>query len=278
MIRLGAPVFLSEINPELWISALQSIGCRAAYCPVDAGASKEEILAFAQAAARADILISEVGAWSNPLSPDPMESSAAVEHCQKQLALADEIGAVCCVNIAGSCGTRWDGPHEDNFSRFAFDRIVEVVRAVIDAVQPRRAFYTLESMPWIYPDSPDSYLDLIDAVDRDHFAVHLDPVNMICSPRRYFANSSFLKECFEKLGPYIKSCHAKDILLADRLTTHLDEVRPGLGRLDYRVFLREVDRLPGQVPLMLEHLQTQEEYFLSANYLRNMANEIGIKI
>ena len=58
-------------------------------------------------------------------------------------------------------------------------------------------------------------------------SVHLDPVNMICSPQRYFNNAAFLRECFAKLGPYIKSCHAKDILLRDTLTVHLDEMRPG---------------------------------------------------
>jgi hypothetical protein len=30
------------------------------------------------------------------------------------LALADEIGSLCCVNISGSRGSQWDGPHPDN--------------------------------------------------------------------------------------------------------------------------------------------------------------------
>jgi sugar phosphate isomerase/epimerase len=73
--------------------------------------------------------------------------------------------------------------------------------------------------------------------------VHLDPVNMISSPRRFYDNANFIRECFQKLGPHIKSCHAKDIALASRLTVHLDEVRPGLGNLDYSVFLSEANTL-----------------------------------
>jgi hypothetical protein len=36
----------------------------------------------------------------------------------------------------------------------------------IDAVKPRRTFYTLEAMPWIFSDTPDSYLELMRAIDR----------------------------------------------------------------------------------------------------------------
>lgn len=48
--------------------------------------------------------------------------------------------------------------------------------------------------------------------------------------------------------------------MSQRLTVHLEEVRPGLGVLDYATYLRELDRLPGEVPLMIEHLQTEEDY------------------
>ncbi|MBC8459270.1 MAG: hypothetical protein H8D67_14855 [Deltaproteobacteria bacterium] len=85
---------------------------------------------------------------------------------------------------------------------------------------------------------------LVKAIDRKEFGVHLDPVNIVCSPQRYFNNGALIRECFEKLGLYIKSCHAKDILLADELTVHMDEVRPGTGYLDYRTYLKELSQLP----------------------------------
>ena len=50
------------------------------------------------------------------------------------------------------------------------------------------------------------------------------------------------------------SCHAKDIVLHHQAALHFDEIFPGEGQLDYRTYLRELDRLPGDVPLMLEHL------------------------
>jgi len=275
-MRLGGPLFTDCSEPDRWIAALRAQGYRAAFCPVDHTASEETVRAYAEAARAADVVIAEVGAWSNPLSSDEATRQAALERCQKQLALADRIGARCCVNIAGSRGAKWDGPHPDDLKSETFDLIVYTVRSIIDAVKPTRTFYTLETMPWMVPDSPDSYLRLIQAIDRPQFAVHLDPTNLICSPQRFFANGALIRECFDKLGPYIKSCHAKDIALADRFMVHLDEVRPGLGKLDYRVFLQELDRLDPDTPLMLEHLATAEEYARAADYIRSVAQEVEV--
>jgi len=275
-MRLGGPAFGGGATPEEWVAAVRRHGYRAAYCPVEPNADEATVRAYAQAAQEAEIVIAEVGAWSNPLSPDPAVRTAALEKCKASLTLADQIGACCCVNISGSRGQQWDGPHSDNLTEETFEMIVETVRDILDTVQPSRTFFTLETMPWMYPDSPESYLRLQKAIDRPQFGVHLDPVNLICSPQRYFGNTALLRECFALLGPYIKSCHAKDITLAPRLTTHLDEVRPGLGGLDYVTFLRELDRLPADTPLMLEHLPSADEYALAADWVRRRAQEIGI--
>ena len=156
--------------------------------------------------------------------------------------------------------------------------IVETVREIIDSVQPTRTFYALETMPWIYPDSPQNYLALLKAIERRQFGVHFDPVNLINSPQRCFDNAAFIRECFAVLGPHIKSCHAKDIALAPRLTVHLDEVRPGLGVLDYRAFFTGLNRLDADTPVMLEHLPDEAEYSAAASHLRSVAAEVGVEL
>lgn len=274
-IPLGAPVFPVPKDPDEWVAAHRAKGYRAAYCPLPLDAPEDRIRAFREAAERAGLRISEVGAWSNPISPDDATRKAAVQKCIDALALADRIGAGCAVNIAGSRGEKWDGPSAENFTPETFELIVETTRAIIDAVKPKRSFFTLETMPWCPPHSPDSYLALIRAIDRREFAVHLDPVNMINSVDRYYNNGAFILECFEKLGPWIKNCHGKDILLRENLTVHLDEVRPGLGVLDYGVFLAELARLD-EVPLMLEHLSSESDYDAAAAHVRSVGRPLGL--
>jgi sugar phosphate isomerase/epimerase len=274
-VPLGGPVFEKYQDPAGWVAALKKLGYAAAYCPVSADASDDVVKAYELAAKDANIIIAEVGVWNNPISPDEKTRKEALEKCRRQLHLADRIGARCCVNIAGSRGELWDGPSEKNFTEETFNMIVETTRGIIDDVKPTRTYFTLETMPWGYPDSPDSYLRLFKAIDRKRFAVHLDPVNLVCSPQRYYGNGDLIRECFAKLGPYIKSCHGKDILLQPKLTTHLDEVRPGLGGLDYATFLKELSKRPG-VPLMLEHLPNAEEYRLAAEYVRSVGKKVGV--
>ena len=276
-MRLGGPIPLPEPDPEAWVGQIKALGYGAANFPLNHTAAPDMVERFVATAEAANVVIGEVGAWSNPLSADDAERKAATAYCQAQLALADEVGARCCVNIAGSRGTRWDGPDPDNLTTVTFDLIVETTREIINAVRPTRTFFTLEAMPWIYPDSPQSYLDLIKAIDREHFAVHLDPVNMMNSPERYFRNGEFIRECFRVLGPHIRSCHAKDTQMSKSLTVHIDEVQPGLGALDYATFLRELDRLDPDTTLLMEHLQTQEEYAAAASYIRGVAAQEGIR-
>jgi len=275
-IRLGGPVWGDFKDPHDWIQAVNAKGYSAAYCPVSPGTDELTVKEFEKAAKDGNIIISEVGAWSNPISKNEKERNDALNKCKEALALADLIGAGCCVNITGSRGEKWDGPDPENLTKETFDIIVQTTREIIDEVKPVRTYYTLETMPWAFPDSPDSYLELIKAIDRKQLAVHLDPVNMINSPRRYYNNGAFIKECFNKLGPYIKNCHAKDILLSNNLTVHLDEVLLGTGGLDYKVFLTELSKLK-YVPLMLEHLKTSEEYDQAATNVRKIGKSIGLQ-
>ncbi|MFA6108841.1 MAG: TIM barrel protein [Candidatus Latescibacterota bacterium] len=274
-MRLGGPIFEQTTTPSAWVAAVRAKGYKAAYCPLTVDDPPDLARGYQRAAVEADIVIAEVGAWCNPLGPDIVARKVALAKCKRSLELAERIGARCCVNIAGSRGAKWDGPHPDDLTPEFFDEVVACVQEIVDAVAPQQTRYTLETMPWMPPDSADGYLRLLRSVDRPGFAAHLDPVNLVNSPQRYFRNRVLLRECFEKLGPHVRSVHAKDILLADRLTVHLDEVRPGTGGLDYPTFLREISRLDPDTPLMLEHLPNEAEYDLAAAYLRQVAAEMG---
>ena len=275
-MRLGAPLFGSFATPEEWAAAHQARGYSAAFCPLGAEADEATVKAWVQAAADHDIVIAEVGAWSNPISPDDEQSKQAIAFCQQQLDLADRVGARCCVNIIGSRGARWDGPDPANLSEETFELAVQTTREIIDGVKPTRTYYTLETMPWVFPDSPQSYARLIEAIGRERFAVHLDPVNMVNSIYRFYDTASLLRESFELLGPHIRSCHAKDIVNTEHLTLHLNEARPGLGVMDFAVYLRELSRLDPDMPLMIEHLPSEEEFDAAAAHIRGVATAEGL--
>lgn len=278
-IRLGGPIFLTSTDPAALAREHRRLGYSAAYCPDIATLRDSKLLDEIQRAYDAqNVVIAEVGAWKNMLDPDSAKRRDNLQYVTDRCALAEAIGARCCVDIAGSYNPdSWFGPNPKNLSREFFDATVENCRHILDQVKPARTRFTIEMMGWNLPDGPDAYLDLIRAVDRKAFGVHLDVCNGVNSPQRFYNNSDFIRECFRKLGPWIISCHAKDLRWDIELNVHFEEVIPGRGQIDYRAYLTELSKLPTEVPLMLEHLKTSEEYDEGRHYIQKVGEQAGLK-
>lgn len=277
-IRLGGPIFTKSDDPVALAREHRRLGYSAAYCPEMATLADSKLLnEIGRAFAAENVVIAEVGAWKNLLDPDPVKRRENLDYVTQRCALADAVGALCCVDIAGSYNpSTWYGPDPKNLSREFFDATVENCRHIIDTVKPTRTRFTVEMMGWNLPDGPDAYLELIRAVDRKAFAVHLDVCNGINCPQRFYQNAEFIRECFRKLGPSIVSCHAKDLRWDVEMNVHFEEVVPGRGQLDYSTYLGELARLGREVPLMLEHLRTAEEYDEGRLHIRKVADRMGL--
>ena len=276
-IRLGGPAFAKEEDPEKLALAHLNLGYRAAYCPKLALTETDRIRAFEQAFAKHDVVPAEVGRWCNLMEADTEKRAKNLANVTEGLALAEALGARCCVDIAGSFSpTSWFGPHPDNLTEKFFDAAVENARKIIDAVQPKRTKFTYEAMGWAMPDSPDCYLRMIKAVDRPAFAVHLDPCNLVNSPDKFYRNTALLNECFDKLGPWIVSCHAKDLTWDVEMNVHFREVCIGAGKLDFATYLGRLATLPGDVPLMIEHMKDAAEFDRSRRHVLEVGGKIGV--
>ncbi len=276
-LRLGGPIFLNSEEPGELAREHRRLGYRAAYAPKVELPEKEKIQAIIKEFAAQDVALAEVGAWVNMLDPDPEKRRKNMDYVQERLALAEELGTRCCVDIAGSYDPKiWYAANPKNLSQEFIDATVENCRKLIDAVKPTRTKFSIEMMPFNFPSGPDEYLTLIKGVDRKAFAVHLDVCNVMNSPERMYHNGDVIRECFRKLGPWIASCHAKDLKWEDYVQVSLREVIPGRGQIDYQAYLSELAKLPVDAPLMLEHLKTAEEYEEGRHYIQGVARELGL--
>jgi len=262
-VRIGAPLFGENLNdPDAWVRTATAQGYRAVYEP--GGLSLNDlpcVKAFVRAAEENGLLIAEVGRWNNLMDVDEGKRKANLSQVAQGLALADELNANCCVNIAGSFSTEnWMGPHPKNLTREHFDLAVENARKLIDDVKPKRTVLAYEAMGWMYPDSPDAYLALIKAIDRKAFGAHLDICNLINTPAKFWNNAALIHETFDTLGPWIVSAHAKDLRWNVELNVHFVECEIGSGVLDYPTYIRRLAALEQDVPLMIEHMNGREQY------------------
>lgn len=275
-LRLGGPIFLKSDDPVELAREHRRLNYSSAYVPAVKNTETAKIAAIRKAFSEQNVLIAEVGAWVNMLDQDAEKRQKNLTYVTERLALADEIGALACVNIAGSYNPRqWDGPDARNFSKEYFDASVENCRKVIDAVKPKKAKFALEMMGWSLPNGPDSYLKFIKAIDRPAFGAHIDIANIINTPDRFYKNTELINETFRKLGRWIVAVHAKDVHGKD---VHFAETMPGRGALDYLAYLRNVTALPQETPFMLEHLRTPEEYDEARQFVIKKAAEAGIPL
>ena len=273
-MRLGTSSPLAHTSPEEWAENQIRLGCRCVNFPLNCNDPEEKIIAYRDAAVKNDLLIAEVGIWKNALASDPEERRKNMDYSIGQLRLAEFLGARYAVNVAGAFGPRWDGHYKANFTENAWKETVRMVQEIIDTADVKNTYFTLEPMPWMLPTGPEEYLKLIDMVDRDRFAVHMDIINMTNSADRYFNAEEFVDEVAELLGNRIRSCHIKDVHLKEEYTFQLEECAPGQGEFPLRYYAEKMSAIDPDMPVILEHLNTDGEYIKYMGYLKEVLNGV----
>ena len=279
-MKLGGTIVGPWNSIRQWEEMLLASRFKAIPAPFHCFTPREEADAYCEIAAKHGVSIAEVGIWKNLMDPDEGAAKENRAYAKAQLLLAEERNIPCCVNIVGTFSRAgWDAADKSNYTKETYDKIISITRDILDSVQPKRAFYCIEPMPWMVPDGPDEYLKLIRDVDRPQFAAHMDFVNMINCPRRYLDAETFIEECFSKLAPYIKSTHIKDTYMQPtELTTVIRECAPGKGELNFtRVFEIIEKYLPENAPVLMEHMKTNEQYEEAYDYLSKCADAAGLK-
>lgn len=271
-MRLGTSSPLQHSSPQEWAKNQVALGCRSLVFPLSSDDPEEKISEYVKVAKENDLPIAEVGIWRNAMAVDPEERKKMRDYAVAQLKLADRIGARCAVNVAGAIGPRWDGHYRENFTSEARSEIVKMVQEIIDRAEVTNTFFALEPMPWMIPTGPEDYARLIEEVNRERFAVHMDIINMTNSADRYFGAEKFVDRCVEILGDKIKSCHIKDIHLKEEYTLQLEECAPGKGEYPLRYYAEKMAELDPDMPMILEHLTTDEEYIHYMGYLKEVLN------
>lgn len=267
-MRLGIAKTLTHSNPREWAEKHSTAGLSAVVFPLDCRAGNREILDYKKAADDYGLVIAEVGAWCNLLDADERKAAENLDFVRRSVALAEKTGAACTVNISGSLSSSaWDGGDKRNFLPQTFDRVAQIVTKIV--AEADRSTFTLEPMPWTIPYDADNYLKLLRRVNDRRFAVHMDAVNMINSVEKFFFQTEFLHDVFAKLGDKIVSAHLKDVKLLSSLTLRLEERPPLTGDFETELYLRLLNAANSDMPIIIEHLTTDEEYLLAVKRVRD---------
>jgi sugar phosphate isomerase/epimerase len=104
----------------------------------------------------------------------------------------------------------------------------------------------------------------------------LDITNMVFS-NNAFRMTEMINTTFDMLEDQIRYVHAKDFVW-NEMQPGLNWAMNGTGNMDYEQFLARVSRLKHQPYMLVEFLNTNDEYQQAQRNIRNIAGNIGVKI
>lgn len=225
-----------------------------------------------------DVVVFEVGGYTNMLHPDPDTRQKNLKHLAMCIETADKVGCPMVGTISGSLDPKdFFNVTPENWTEKTWKVLVEGMKQVLRDTSGCKAAIGMEAQVTTNIDGPRAHKRLMDDVGDPRCAVNLDPVNMI-SLATYYQTTKLLNECFDLCGEHILGAHAKDTyIIPDQQTVHVQEVCSGRGVMDYETYLVRLSRMKWPRTLLPEHVPA-EQLLEAKAYIEKVAAKVGVKI
>ena len=217
------------------------------------------------------------GYWQCLIHPDETERKKAVRTVQEALRVAGDIGARGIDTGPGSMDPTgpWN-PHPDNWSLKSKEQLIKSLTECAKAATDNQVYLSLEGHQLVVLENEDVTKEILDAVGSPWVRSDLDPANWV-TLKTVYRTGEALDRIFDVLGKHIVSGHAKDIILTNAHTLHLPTCAPGTGMLDFKTYIRRMEELDPEYPLITEGTQESELPAVS-EFLHRTAAELGIEV
>lgn len=293
MARLGSYIFIKtpdgktstshslnilDYDPDKIADLHLEQGCGAAYAPYVPIENGQMLTAVSSAFNKRGIILAEMGYWNNLLDLDPEIRRDNRREMANRLASADEMGVLCTVNTIGSYtnGTVNDGFNPKSLSDEALEDAIDFAEELLKEVNPKRTCLAYELFAFTALDSIDALKKLTSRIKHPKFKVHMDLSNLVTSVRSYFEYENMLNDCVKCFGNRIVSCHVKDLSLVPGTSVYIRECAIGTGGLPIGRYIKLMDEISQDMPLMLEHLDSPDDYILAQNNLKKIAQSENV--
>ncbi|MDA0744914.1 MAG: sugar phosphate isomerase/epimerase [bacterium] len=217
------------------------------------------------------------GYWQPLLHPDESVRKEAVRTVQAALKMAGHLGARGIDTGPGSMSDvgPWH-PHPENWRPKVREQLIKSLRECAKAAEDNQVYLSLEGHVLVVLESAKVSREVLDAVDSPWVRCDMDPANWI-TLKTVFRTGEAIEEMFDVLGKHIVSGHAKDITITPAHTLHLPTCSAGTGMLDFRTYLRRMEALDPEYPLIVEG-SGEEELPEASAFLHRTADELGIEV
>jgi sugar phosphate isomerase/epimerase len=219
----------------------------------------------------ANLPVIAVSAYTNLVHADPEKRRQNIAYIKRMMDRALDLG---CPYVASETGTFnpdsdwvWD---EKNASESAYQQATEVIDEIVRYGREVGATFIVENYV-------NNIIGSIEKVERLFREINLPNMKLICDPTNYFTGENIkdvdgqLRRIFDALADKMVIAHAKDIKLAEDVSEKhadidVDESHsfrgagavelpaPGLGVLNYELYVSLLAKYHPNMPLIIEHL------------------------
>lgn len=237
--------------------------------------------------------ISCISAYSNIVSPDAAKRKAILERLKVQLRHARDLGTPFVISETGTYDTDSDWvAHPKNKTEEGYEDCVNVITDLAKEAHDHGAKFLLETYVNNVIGSVEETLRLFADVNHPGLGLLMDPTN-------YFEDHNIdnmdgeLNKIFDALSDKICIAHAKDVTRSggdmeekhadiDASEAHsfrgvgaIELPAPGLGSLNYDLYLERLAENHPNIPIIIEHLE-EDDVPRAKKFLDDKCKAVGV--
>lgn len=235
--------------------------------------------------------VSCISGYTNLVHPDPVRRKANLDRLKQVIRHAHDLGSPYVISESGTFDPDSDWVHHpQNKTEAGFAECRDVIAEIVEEARRHDVTFLVETYVNNVIGSIEETLRLFADVTDPHLGLLMDPTN-------YFEEHNIdrvdqtLNQIFNALSHKIKIAHAKDVKRAqtaqgvqmaaiDASEAHalrgvgmIELPAPGLGSLNYDLYLNRLSRQHPNIPIIIEHLDEADvpraKAFLDGKLLSN---------
>jgi sugar phosphate isomerase/epimerase len=240
---------------------------------------------------RYNLPVSCISGYTNLVHPNPDKRKSNLNHLKQLIRFAHDLGSPYVISESGTFAPDSDWVHHPkNKTEEGYEDCRNVIAELVDFAREHDVTFLVETYVNNVIGSIEETLQLFADIDDPYLGLLMDPTN-------YFEEHNIdqmdktLNQIFNALSHKIKISHAKDVKRAssaqgvqmadiDASEAHalrgvgsIELPAPGLGSLNYDLYLQRLSKHHPNIPIIIEHLDESDvpraKQFLDGKLMAN---------
>lgn len=203
---------------------------------------------------RHNLPISCISGYTNLVHPDAAKRKKNLDRLKQIISHAHELGSPYVISETGTfnADSDWE-PHAKNKTEEGYEDCREVIQNIVDFSRQHGVTFLIETHVKNVIGSIEATLRLFADIQDPHLGLLMDPTNYF-NEENIDEKDRTLNHLFNALSGKIKMAHAKDVKRDALSGAGIVRPAPGLGSLNYDLYLQRLSKHHPNIPIIIEHL------------------------